>query len=248
MMLHLLTFLTLLIGMTSLRAGEPRPRTLATELPSVPQGVNPAIYPMPRTQWAVNVERTIREGQLMAEKSEVILDGDSITAGWRRFWKVSFGAISAFNFAQGGDRTEHLLWRLEQGQVENFKPKLILLMIGTNNLTNGEAPAAVAQGVEAVVKAYRQRCPEAKILLQGVLPRAAQQAKRVAALNAQLSLLDDGESVFYVDLGKSFTDSDGNVRTDLLPDSLHPNEEGYKIWATGLAPHLEKHLQSSSEQ
>lgn len=230
----------LLSTLTPLQADEPVVRTLATELPTVPEGVVPATYAMPRTEWVVNVSNLIKKGQEAAEKTQVVLDGDSITAGWRRFWDSHFGETPTFNFAMGGDRTQHLLWRVAQGQLANFKPKLVVLMIGTNNLGNGETPADTALGVEAVVKQYRQHCPNATILLQGLLPRGKNQADRVKEVNAAISKLHDGEKVFYVDFAKAFTDEKGQVRTDLMPDSLHPNAEGYKVWAAELKPQLEK--------
>jgi lysophospholipase L1-like esterase len=217
--------------------------------PPPPAGTNTATYPAPRGDWLYRVKNNIAEGKKAAATTQVIFDGDSITDGWhgrgKQVWEERYAKYGAFNFGIGGDRTEHILWRLEQGQAEGMNPKLIAIMIGTNN-TGSNTAEQIAEGVTAVVKAYQKRFPKAVILLQAVFPRNEKTEdptrQKIKQINEIISRLGDGKKVIYVDFGDKFLQPDGTLTRDIMPDLLHPNEKGYQIWADAIQPYIDKYL------
>ena len=175
----------------------------------------------------------------------VVFVGDSITDGWRRAGKATFdktyGGLDPLNLGIGGDRTQHVLWRLENGEVEGIHPKVAVLMIGTNNLGSNTNDEIVA-GVTKIVESLRTKLPSTKVLLLGIFPRGAKADDpargRINAINGRLAGLDDGKTVKYLDIGDKFLAADGSLPKDVMPDALHPNEKGYEIWAEAMAPTL----------
>jgi lysophospholipase L1-like esterase len=189
---------------------------------------------------------------------DVLFVGDSITQGWegagKEVWKErfeQFGKWKPANFGIGGDRTEHVLWRVTEGkELEGIDPKVIVLMIGTNNFA-ANTPEDIAAGVEAIVQEFRKQKPKAKVLLLGVFPRSGKSAKGAAEVpaadlhaktkqvNALIAKLDDGKAVKYVDIGPKFLNDKGGLDKAVMPDFLHLSAEGYKIWADAIAPTVE---------
>ncbi len=178
---------------------------------------------------------------------EIAFIGDSITQGWesagKETWDKVYAPRGAANFGFSGDQTQHLLWRLQNGEVIAAKPKVVLLMIGTNNV--GTAPASAgqaAEGVAAIVRYLGEKLPATKVLLLGVFPRAesATDVLRLAVgeINASISRLHDGERVHFLDIGRHFQWRDGSLRTNLMPDRLHLSPGGYEIWAKAMEPTL----------
>lgn len=180
--------------------------------------------------------------------------GDSITDAWRggaqnKLYAERWGKHNPLNIGISGDRTEHVLWRLEHGEVDGIKPKAVVVMIGTNNLGNPPkaTPEQTAAGVKCVVETLRKKLPESKILLLGVFPRGAKAndpyRAQIKTVNDTIAKLDDGGGhVRYLDLGAKFLDKDGNLPPDIMPDALHPNEKGYQIWADAMGPVLDEML------
>jgi lysophospholipase L1-like esterase len=171
---------------------------------------------------------------------DLVFLGDSITQGWNNneVWQRYYGARNAANFGIGGDRTQHVLWRIQNGEFEGISPKLIVLMIGTNN-SGSDSPDEIAQGVTAIVKELQEKLPQTKILLLGVFPRGEKPGairERLASVNHQISKLDDGSHVKYLDIGKSFLNEDGTISKDVMPDYLHLSLKGYRIWADAIEP------------
>ncbi|XHR28213.1 MAG: GDSL-type esterase/lipase family protein [Chthoniobacteraceae bacterium] len=222
---------------------------MPSPLPALAQGANPAAVPFPRMDWFQRIINTNAKAQASAGQIELIFDGDSITDNWRgpgkEVWQKYYGNRNAFDFGIGGDRTEHVLWRLSQGQVNNLHPKLVALMIGTNN-TGGNSAEQIAEGIKAIVTDYQKRCPETVILLQAVFPRGEKADNPVRAkikqINEIISSLGDGKKVIYVDFGDKFLQPDGTLSRDIMPDFLHPNAAGYEIWANAIAPIVEKYV------
>lgn len=180
---------------------------------------------------------------------ELVFLGDSITQGWedagRSAWPTACGGLKAANFGFSGDRTEHVLWRLAHGEIIGLDPKVVVIMIGTNNVGHGSSnPEQAADGVRAIVSTLLKGLPHAKILLLGVFPRGEQpnDPMRVAVTKttAGFASLNDGKRVFFEDIGYAFVRSDGVLRTLLMPDRLHLNPDGYDIWAKAIAPLVEK--------
>ena len=183
---------------------------------------------------------------------ELLLLGDSITDAWRgakqkELWDRHFAPLKAANFGISGDRTQHLLWRLKNGEFEGLAPKAVMLMIGTNNIgqKNPEEPQSAAAGVRAIVKEIRERSPSTKILLLGVFPRGEKPddpiRAKVKAINDDIRALgDDGKAVRYLDIGAAFLQPDGTISKEIMPDFLHLSPKGYALWAEAVAGPLKE--------
>ena len=180
----------------------------------------------------------------VVEKGEgdVIFLGDSITQGWegsgKKAWAESFAPLKAVNLGIGGDQTGHILWRITDGkEIEPLKPKLAVIMIGTNN-TGAHTAEQIAGGIAAIVAELQKQKPEMKILLLGVFPRSAKAEDKIRTkikeINAAIAKLDDGKKVVYKDIGEKFLDKDGGLDKKIMPDLLHLSEEGYGIWAKAI--------------
>jgi len=220
--------------------------------PVPPPGSVQATTPVPRLGW---IERYLTNiDKLKAGPYDLILDGDSITDLWqttgKEVWKAHFGTIRMADFAIAGDAVQHVLWQLQHGELAGQDPKLIMLMIGTNN--SNEDPKEVADGINLLLNEYETRCPNAHILLLGVFPRgaSAQDPLRawVAKLNAIISTYDDGKRVTYLDIGAKFLQPDGTLTKEIMqpPYFLHPTVKGYEIWADAIQPVIDKYFPSAS--
>jgi lysophospholipase L1-like esterase len=177
---------------------------------------------------------------------DVVFFGDSITDGWRgsgkEVWQQQFEPLHAANFGIGGDRTQHVLWRIENGELDGYSPKAAVLMIGTNNL-GANTDEEIADGVKAVVEAIHKRQPKTKVLLLGVFPRGEQPTDknrdRIKNINKIITKLDDdGKTVKYLDIGDKFLEKDGTLSRDVMPDFLHLSKKGYEIEANAIKPTL----------
>jgi lysophospholipase L1-like esterase len=163
----------------------------------------------------------------------------------RKVWTAAFAKYHPFDFGISGDTTQNLLWRLAHGQAQGLHPKVILLMIGTNDMRYTSSPQEIADGVGAIIQQYRKICPDAVIILQAIFPRAASASDpyrvKVDATNALLAKLADGSKVIYLDFRAKFLGPDGMLTKDIMPDFLHPSSKGYQIWADAVSPLLEKY-------
>jgi lysophospholipase L1-like esterase len=213
----------------------------------------PGAKPVPKAAgWVKRHEGFVEE----AKKGgvDLLLIGDSITDAWRQpkpkaVWEKHFGGVKMANFGISGDRTQHLLWRPQNGELEGIQPKAAMLMIGTNNIgqSNPEPPASAIEGVKAIVKEVLARTPKTKILLLGVFPRSEKpdHAHRgmIKEINEAIAKLDDGgKTVQYLDIGAKFAQPDGTLTKEIMPDFLHLSEKGYEIWAEAVKPALENLL------
>lgn len=186
-------------------------------------------------------ERFVKEEQ---RGPRVVFLGDSLTFDWggdgRETWDRLYAPLGAANFGIGGDRTSDVLWRIEHGELGNADTRLVVLMIGTNDLGNGATPEETSSGVRACVEAVRRKLPLARVLLLGILPRGGGDAQTplrqaIARTNDTISRLDDGGSVRYRDIGPAFLKPDGTVRPELyLDDLIHLGSLGYAAWADAM--------------
>jgi beta-glucosidase len=183
-----------------------------------------------------------------ASNSQLLFLGDSITANWTNspgapVWNPVYGSRNALQAGIFGDETQGVLWRLEHSALAILHPKAVVLMIGTNNLTQGDSPADVAQGIQAVVDKLREIYPNAQVLLMGILPRGATandpMRQAAAATNQLISGLADGQHVQYFDIGPSLLNPDGTFRPGvMLPGLIHIDTIGYQYWAAAIEPSI----------
>jgi lysophospholipase L1-like esterase len=189
---------------------------------------------------------------------DILFMGDSITDGWRTGGKPVFEKyfvpLKTANFGIGGDKTQGVLWRMDNGELEGYTPKLMMLMIGTNNIggvkkdgtSTGNTPEEIAEGIKAIVDKFRGKFPQAKVLLLAVFPRNVSpdsgQRTAVNNINKIIAKFDDGKNVRYLDIGNKFLAPDGTLPKDIMPDALHPNLRGYEIWADAVLPKIEEML------
>ena len=176
---------------------------------------------------------------------DVVFIGDSITQGWegagKEVWAKTFEPMNSLNLGFSGDRTEHVLWRLDNGEIDGIDPKAVVIMIGTNNTGHRRDPPPVtAKGVELILDRVRNKLPGAKVLLLGIFPRGATADDPLRqineAINEELSAMADAnDAVTYKDIGDVFLADDGSLPEDIMPDRLHPNTKGYELWADAIA-------------
>lgn len=209
---------------------------------------NDAVVPVPRdANWMKrhdSFNERVKKGNV-----DLIFIGDSITQGWegagKKVWEEFYGKRNAVNLGIGGDRTQHVLWRLENGNIEGIKPKLAVLMIGTNN-SGTNTSDQIAAGVTAIVEKLRKELPETKVLVLGIFPRGADKndAKRKVneGANEQIKKLADDKHVYYLDIGDAFLEDDGTLSKEVMPDLLHLNEKSYRTWAESIEPKVKQLL------
>ena len=228
-------------------AGQPATNAPVMAIPAAPRP-NSAIIP----QLDPNSMRAHTNNVELAKQGgiDLLFMGDSITDWWRNpgggpgtngaipyggkaVFEKYFGALKVANFGIAGDTTQGVLWRLQNGEGQGYKPKAVMLMIGTNN-TGRNSPPEIAMGIAAVVFELRRDFPEAKILLLAVFPRsgpASNVRAQIDEINEMISALHDNIHVFYLDIGCNFLAPDGSVPQDIMSDGLHPTSKGYEIWA-----------------
>lgn len=202
-----------------------------------------AVIPVPQTEtwWTERHARAV--ARIQQGHVDLLFIGDSITQGWEedglRVWNTFYGRRRAVNLGFNSDQTDNVLWRLQHGELDGIAPKLTVLMIGTNNTSMREDPPEhTAAGVQAILATLRTRLPETKILLLALFPRGRSDddaLRRVnRAVNERLQTFADQRQVFFLNLSPRFLDDQGRLSEDLMPDALHPNEQGYRLWAEGM--------------
>jgi lysophospholipase L1-like esterase len=232
-----------------------KPGDSSSTAPAPAAGTAPrAATPVPKTEnqnWMpqhdANVTRA-RQGNI-----DVLFFGDSITKCWVRdgldVWKSRFVPMKAENFGISGDCTQHVLWRVQNGELENIHPKVIVLMIGTNNIGGQDSPADIAQAVGAIVGEIRQRLPETRVLVLGILPTQElathPRREKIRATNKIISKLQDGDHVTYLDIGDKLLQPDGNFSVEITKDFCHLTPKGYEIFADAIQPTIQSLLSKS---
>jgi lysophospholipase L1-like esterase len=209
-----------------------------------------AVRPTPRRDYSWVQRHADLRRRAQNGNCDLLFLGDSITQGWQssgaEVWKKHLEPLGAANFGINGDRTQHVLWRLGEGrELEGLRPKVIVLLIGTNNLGSNR-PDEIAAGVTAVLAALRNQQPQATLLLHGLFPRRPDASNPVRNViedvNRRLAALADGKQVRYLDLGERFLEKDGTLSKTVMPDYLHLSPKGYQIWAEALQPSLHELL------
>ncbi|HET6883852.1 MAG TPA: GDSL-type esterase/lipase family protein [Pirellulales bacterium] len=239
---------------TQLATGQMNDQTLAADLMTTEgyyqaqTGVPESIVPMPIAGQAW----TSRNAQIdsdAAQGAQLAFFGDSITEYWnsagQAVWNQNYAPLGALNAGIVGDRTQNLLWRIENGNLNGISPKVAVVMIGVDNIILGDNAQQTAAGVAAVVEALQQRLPNTKILVLGLLPgnppfAPPNFAQTISVTNQLISTLADNRNVFYLDMGLAFLNADGSPNGLLYqPGLLHPNAQGFAVWAQTMAPELD---------
>ena len=209
-----------------------------------------AIDPAPRegdwwTKRHSSFNKRIAQGNV-----DLIFIGDSITHGWesagKSTWSSHYSKRNAVNLGIGGDRTQHVLWRLDNGNVKNITPKAAVVMIGTNNSGKDRNSAEeMIDGVTAVIDKIHEKLPKTKILLLDIFPRGQRindQRGKILQVNQVLSRLDARSYVTFLRIGQNFLSADGSIPKNIMPDFLHLTPKGYEMWAKAIEPTLSKLL------
>mmetsp|Transcript_18781 Transcript_18781/g.23308 ORF Transcript_18781/g.23308 Transcript_18781/m.23308 type:complete len:235 (-) Transcript_18781:390-1094(-) len=215
-----------------------------------PNSINSAALPASRgnqQRWSERVKYLT----MTAEKGNVdlVFIGDSITNNWigcgKHVWKKYYGDRKPLNLGIGGDRTEHVIWRLMHGNLGNIRPKVAVLMIGTNNTGQlKQNPVEVASGIARILEILEEYLPETKVILHGIFPRGVNSldVNRVnnIAINQLICNLADGDRVHYMDISDHFLEPDGSISHKIMRDYVHLSPHGYQRWAQALEPKLQE--------
>lgn len=179
-----------------------------------------------------------------AKKARVVFLGDSITQAWENTgkpaWDKHFAPLGALNWGYSGDRTEHLIWRLQNGDIQRVNPEVAVILIGTNNTGHEQRPAAeTVSGIRRTLDDLAWKWPSTKIILMSVFPRGATKEDPLRKLNSeineQLKTLTDGKRVYLLDINNQFLDADGKLSKDVFPDLLHLSPAAYNTWAAAVS-------------
>lgn len=214
----------------------------------VPAATNTAVIPAPHIGREKDVQRKLE--RFSGKHFDLVFDGDSIMNRWettgREVWNQRYAGIAA-DFGIEGDRVENVLWRLDHGQVDGMNPKVIVLMIGTNNSGKNSADE-IAEGIEKLVADYEERCPQAHIILMAIFPRGEKPddggRRKVAAVNARIKVLGEDPRITFIDLGDKLVEPDGTISRDMMPDFVHPTAPGYQFWADAIQPVIAQYAPS----
>lgn len=251
-----------------IRGGTVKARTFSKDRKSMSEAtekifrpVPSFVVPVPSTVVATTQDRSwpsydwekrhaLTSAAVKKAKPQMLFIGDSITHffGGEQFdsyamrgqqtWGEFYAPRNAGNLGFGWDKTENVLWRLEHGAIDGISPKLVVVMIGTNNTGNCSAPD-IAFGIEGIVHVLHKRLPQSQILLLGIFPRGEKpnpQREKIAEINGIISKLNGTHNVTFLDIGPKFLTPEGLITKDIMPDFLHPNEKGYRIWAEAIEP------------
>ncbi len=197
---------------------------------------------MAQPWWKNRLAAKMKQKQEM-ESIDIVLLGDSITQGWegtgKDVWQKTFGELNTLNLGFSGDRTEHVIWRNENGQMDDIDPGLVIVLIGTNNTGhNLDKPQAIAAGVKKILGQLKSSVPDSKILLLSVFPfdkdPESPRRKNNNELNEIIKDFHDGQSIHYLDICHQFFDDSGAMTKEITPDFLHLSAKGYQQWADGM--------------
>lgn len=210
-----------------------------------------SVMPEQRTEdwWLTRHQQKLAEKKALQNNVDLLFLGDSITHSWEDTgldtWQLYYAHKKPLNLGYSGDRTEHLLWRIQNGEVDGLTPKVIVLLIGTNNAGHRlEAPEDTAAGVKIILNELQQRMPSSKILLLATFPRSknidAPMRIRINTSNDIVQTFADEKSVFWLDIGQYFLTEEGVLLDTVMPDYLHLSGEQYLVWADTMKASIDR--------
>lgn len=213
---------------------------------------HPAFAPVRQIDWwGARHEAKLREVAQKGAEIDLVFLGDSITQGLERpasanIVAETFPGMTVLNLGYNADKTENVLWRLRNGEVDGLSPKAVVVMIGTNNSGHrADPPEITAKGIGMILEDLRAKMPNAKIVLLSIFPRGDAPHPINQQINALLPALADGKTVFHIDLNAVFLEANGQVPQDIMPDKLHPSVKGDSLWIKALKPRLDQILGDS---
>jgi beta-glucosidase len=233
---------------------------LSADSLALEKSANPAVRPAPRTERWQN-DHAKREARLQKGNADILLIGDSITHGWKKYPEVLkkiFGDQQVINLGHPADKTENIIWRLANHHMEKISPRAAIVLAGTNNSNDDEySVEEIAGGVEAIIQILQAKLPDTRIVLMGIFPRGSREQRigikgglTEATMNPQWEKIDevnriietfaDGKNIIYLNINQAFLNKDGALPVAIMPDLLHPNEKGFELWGNAMAPTLEK--------
>ena len=216
-----------------------------------PAADGPADRPAPRTDANSQIAHTELLAKATQGRIDVYLLGDSITRRWGALdypemlanWRQNFHGWHAANFGWGADKTQHMLWRLQNGELDGVHPRVIVLQAATNNvgrMPGGEEKVRdIVRGITALVDTCRAKAPEATIVLTAIFPRNDNGAAvwpEIVEINARIARLADGRGIRFLDINDKLADRDGTLYDGMTTDGLHLSVKGYQVWADALKP------------
>jgi beta-glucosidase len=224
--------------------------TLATQAGAAASATPGTCIAKPRASWWPGYHKAMLKRE--PKNMKVMFLGDSITMMWRtqsgyeggsKVWDRNYKQLNAGNYGISGDKTENVLWRItKSNDLQGTNPKVVVLLIGINNLLQKDSPEDTAAGIKKIVSNLRKKLPQSKILLMGVFPcwkspKHPIRAK-VKKVNASISSLADNKHIWFLDIGNVFLEKDGSISKTILRDYLHLSEKGYERWAKAMNPKL----------
>ncbi len=246
--------IVLACGTMAVAASRPSAQAPAQAITTPAAPASPADRPAPRTdQNSLTAHAQLLE-KARAGRIDVYFVGDSITRRWGATdypellanWRHNFFGWNAGNFGWGADRTQNILWRLDNGELDGVNPKVIVIQAGTNNI--GSQPggpdkvAEITRGLTAILERSRQKAPKATVILTAIFPRNDNLAvmPEIDQVNTNLARLADGRGIRYLNVNDKLADRDGRLFAGMMNerDKLHPTLQGYQVWADGLKPIL----------
>ena len=214
----------------------------------VPQPKSIVSSPNSWTPRFIQKNQVVKNGDI-----DLVFLGDSITEGWetgagKDIWEKYYSKRKSLNLGFGGDRTEHVIWRLQNGNFDGINPKLVVLMIGTNNTGRRmDNPVMIAEGIKLIIETIHLKSPSTKILLLGIFPRGKAKDGQRRKNNDNVNKIiknypEDYKFVDYMDISKNFLNEDGSLSREIMYDLLHLTSKGYEIWAESLEEKIKELL------
>ncbi|MEO5818067.1 MAG: GDSL-type esterase/lipase family protein [Gemmatimonadaceae bacterium] len=240
------------------RSYTPAPPVPAASTPvgAAPSGASQDAWPADKATPRTDANSLLAHQQLLEKRTtgkiDVYFVGNSITRRWGATdypallanWKANFFGWNASDFGWGADKIEHMLWRIENGELDGVNPKVIVILAGANNVgkragTDADV-ANITRGLKALLDLCRSKAPNATIILTGILPRNdnMEVVPEINRINANLARFADGKRVRYVNVNDKLASADGVLFDGMTMDKLHPTLEGYQVWADALKPLL----------
>lgn len=207
------------------------------------------IIPIPQTtdRWKRRYYNKLQEKRSL-ERVDLLFLGDSITEFWEddipsQVWQQYYQDRYPLNLGYAGDKTQNLLWRIHHGELDGLCPKLVVLLIGTNNTGHGvDDPRETAAGIKFILDELQTRMPMTKILLMAIFPRSARPTQKLRLINDQVNQLiqqyADNQRIFFCDISPEFLNDQDEVEASVMPDFLHLHDDQYQVWAQAMEPYV----------